>query len=168
MNFENEQWKIIDDFFDYEVSDYGRVRSLKNGKLRLIKGIITAYGYVQVSFSNNGKVKNVKVHRLVLTAFVGPCPNNMEGCHNDGNRQNNKLQNLRWASSRDNEADKIKHCTDNSGTRNGRCILTEQQVLEIRSIYSNHKVSQKYLSNKFNVSAGTISDILLRKSWRDL
>lgn len=43
------------------------------------------------------------VHRLVLTAFRGPCPTGKEGCHNDGDHTNNQLRNLRWDTHRNNQ-----------------------------------------------------------------
>lgn len=51
------------------------------------------------------------VHRLVLEAFLGPAPEGLEGCHNDGNTLNNWLDNLRWDTHENNELDKIRHGT---------------------------------------------------------
>lgn len=102
-----EQWKPIPGWGDlYEVSDHGRVRSLprrvphyKGGtaqrKARLLRpGVIS--GYERVVLQRDRYIENAAVHRLVLTAFVGPCPPGMEACHGDADRRNNHLSNLRW------------------------------------------------------------------------
>jgi hypothetical protein len=117
----------------YEVSDHGRVRSLDRtvemsnprwgcnfkrftaGRLlSLVSGRGSGRGWkgsgdyhaVNLSSQDKGR-KKVMVHRLVLTAFVGPDPTNgkMDGAHLDGNTLNNLLENLRWATRLENMAD---------------------------------------------------------------
>lgn len=73
-----------------------------------------------------------KVHRLVLRAFKGECPDGMEGCHNDGDPGNNHIDNLRWDTPANNHADKIAHGTTNRGERCGTAKLTLEQVRAIR------------------------------------
>ncbi|QOV97160.1 HNH endonuclease [Rhodococcus pyridinivorans] len=58
------------------------------------------------------RMLNRKVHRLVLEAFTGPCPDGMVGCHNDGDTTNNRLDNLRWDTPGANNRDKRTHGTD--------------------------------------------------------
>ena len=95
----------------YEVSDKGRVRSLKYGKERMLKLIRTPQGYLLVSLCKNGEHKMYYVHRLVSQAFI-PNQNNLpEVNHKDEDKENNSVHNLEW-------------CTDkyntNYGTRNQR------------------------------------------------
>lgn len=117
-----EKWKPVVGFEGaYEVSNHGRVRSLKrtvmrsNGSaLHLSQRILrpaTAQrtGHLHVHFSVNGRGFTRYVHRLVLEAFVGPCPEGMEACHGDGNPVNNHLGNLRWDTSSENNKDMVKH-----------------------------------------------------------
>lgn len=66
-------------------------------------------GYAQISVYADGRRTKYLVHRLVLTAFVGPCPDGMEGCHNDGDQANNSLANLRWDTPDANGADRVNH-----------------------------------------------------------
>lgn len=73
----------------YEVSNAGRVRGPR-GILRPFAG--DARGHLKVDLCG----RRVFVHRLVLDAFVGPCPDGMEGCHNNGNPADNRVENLRW------------------------------------------------------------------------
>lgn len=74
-------------------------------------------GYMSVSLTHEDVRKTISVHRLVLMAFVGPCPSGMEACHNDGDPSNNSLSNLRWDTHKNNMADCIKH-----GTRKKRKV----------------------------------------------
>lgn len=122
-----EAWRQVLGFEGrYEVSNLGRVRSLgrtetfsrilNNGvrgevtrtkRTRLIAGGIGANGYLTVRL----KGKTFTVHRLVLNAFVGPCPDGFAACHNDGNKLNNSAGNLRWDTYQANNADRAKHGT---------------------------------------------------------
>ena len=79
----------------YEVSDKGRVRSLKFGKERILKpGRNT--GYLLVCLYKNGEKKWCKVHRLVAKTFI-PNPDNLpEVNHKDEDKENNSVQNLEW------------------------------------------------------------------------
>ncbi len=101
------------------------------------------------------------VHRLILEAFVGPCPPDMECCHNpDPDPANNALGNLRWGTRSDNMRDMIAH---------GRCStpaakLTSEQVSAIRATSG---MSQGSLARKHGVTQGTISCILAGKTWKN-
>lgn len=87
-------WAPIPGFPLYEVSPDGRVRNASRGTLRKIHS--DADGYQRVCLNRDGRGFQRYVHRLVLEAFVGPCPQGMEGCHQDGNKRNNVITNLRW------------------------------------------------------------------------
>lgn len=100
----------------YEVSDHGRVRSLPRlaGNVRPrrrpgqhLAGRPTLGGYLRVQMAGQDKY----IHRLVLEAFVAPCPDGMEACHNDGDRTNNHISNLRWDTRLGNCQDIIAHGT---------------------------------------------------------
>lgn len=113
----------------YEVSDHGRLYSikrtitLKNGKTRTaggrtLKGGRMASGHIGVHLTAAGEVSGHRlIHRLVLEAFVGPCPDGMEACHWDDNPSNNRLDNLRWASRTENMLDRTRNGIDNNGTK---------------------------------------------------
>lgn len=111
----------------YEVSDHGRVRSVdrvvvgSDDKVYRRKGIVRALlpdgEYLKVSLRRPGEFKNAKVHILVLSAFVGPCPDGMECCHKDGNSKNNFLVNLRWGTRSSNNFDRVLHGTHNESSK---------------------------------------------------
>lgn len=96
-NYENEVWKPIKDYEGlYEVSNYGRIRSLKRKAPHILKQCDNGYGYLMVTLSKNGKQMTIKVHRLVAEAFI-PNPENLPTVdHIDRNRKNNFANNLRW------------------------------------------------------------------------
>lgn len=97
MNKE-EEWKAIAGYEEvYEISNLGRVKSLKYGKERILKPK-KCRGYLFVNLCRNGKVKKFLVHRLVGTAFI---PNTMgftEINHIDENKANNVVSNIEWVS----------------------------------------------------------------------
>lgn len=117
----DEIWKGIPGFTgSYEVSNCGRVRSLsrqvqcKDGAFRTFHGRIlkpwrSVGGYNQVYLPGR---KPKLVHRLVLEAFVGPAPEGTECRHLDGDKENNRLDNLQWSTHVENERDKKAHGTD--------------------------------------------------------
>lgn len=92
---------------------------------------IPSRGYLMAGFGVG--YKRYYIHRLVLLAFVGPCPPGMECCHIDGNPINNRLSNLRWGTRRENMEDRVRHGCDNGGIRNGMSRLTVADVVEIRN-----------------------------------
>lgn len=95
----------------YEVSDLGRVRSLKYGEKRFLKPDVTKKGYLRVSLCKGGKQKWFKVHRLVAQAFVPNIFKLNEVNHINENKKDNRAENLMWCDTKEN-------C--NWGTRNKR------------------------------------------------
>lgn len=113
-----ENWRPLpgrEDF--YEVSDLGRVRHKTDGR---IVGESPGPGQVAVHLYRGGKHVRALLGRLVLQTFVGPCPEGMECCHNDGDFENNRLSNLRWGTKSENTLDSVKHGTHNNA-RKTRC-----------------------------------------------
>ena len=132
----------------YAVSKDGRVwsrrctlRDVESG--RLVSSIADGWrelrprphrkGYPSVAPCINGRNVIMAVHRLVLLAWVGPAPRGCEACHNNGDRSDARLENLRWDTRKANHADKHLHGTALLGKRNPASKLSEAQVSEIRS-----------------------------------
>ena len=95
-----EIWETIKGFEKYKVSTFGRVKSLKFGKEKILKESINAHGYLSVGL--NGKTK--KIHQLVAIAFLGhiPCGHKLVVNHIDINKLNNHVSNLEIVTAREN------------------------------------------------------------------
>lgn len=88
-----EIWKPVVNYEgEYEVSNLGRVRSLKSGKLLKPCGI--GKNYLRVCLCKDGERKNYLIHRLVVEAFISPIPQGMVVNHKDENPSNNCVENL--------------------------------------------------------------------------
>lgn len=102
------EWKPIKDYEDlYMVSNTGLVKRIKfiNGKHnfeqeKLLKPILNKDGYMFVRLCKDGKTKNKRIHRLVANAFLGE--SNLQIDHIDGNKQNNRLDNLEYVTAKEN------------------------------------------------------------------
>lgn len=111
------EWRPIKDYKDrYLVSDTGLVFSKLSDRLLTPK--TDRYGYLTVGLSRNGKTKYRTIHRLVAIAFI-PNPDDLPTVnHKDENKLNNRVDNLEWATVREN---------DNYGTRNERMANTKKR-----------------------------------------
>lgn len=118
-----------------------------------------------ITITQDGEPKLYYAHRLILLAFVGPCPDGMECCHNDGNPENNRLDNLRWDTPKGNMADRTKHGRTLTGSRSSNAKLTEVQVAAIRREYVPGKVGYTTLARKYGVSKILIRKIVGREIW---
>lgn len=177
MNHDIEIWRpvAVPEFGDfYEVSDQGRVRSLpRMGGYRPVAGRVLkpgkhGTGYLNIVMSIDGIRVYRLIHQLVLEAFVGPPEPGQEARHLNGDRGDNRLDNLAWGTSAENEADKLRHGTSNHGEGNGMAKLTLEQVLEIRRRYADGGESQYTLAAAYGVRQGAISRVVTGKRWGHL
>lgn len=107
------------------------------------------------------------VHRLVLTTFVGPCPDGLECLHCDGNPANNEVSNLRWGSRSENLLDAVRHGAKPVGEKHHNSKLTAEQVLRIRSsTYTNGFFIRS--ASIFGVSERVIRDVYYGRSWKSI
>jgi hypothetical protein len=126
-----EQWLPVVGYEGYyEVSDQGQVRSIdrqvpatvygkdivRNMRGRIIKPRL-GHGYPTVTLSKNSIHEHRRIHRLMLLAFAGPCPDGMEGCHINDSRTDNRLENLRWGTRSDNMQDALRNGTHPTGSK---------------------------------------------------
>lgn len=114
VDLPGEEWREIPGFGgNYLASNLGRLFSVQ--RPRTTGGIISQHlgtnGYLGALLYQGNKASGriYSVHRLVLAAFRGECPEGMESLHGDGNRQNNRIENLRWGTHAENTADQIRH-----------------------------------------------------------
>lgn len=106
-----EVWKSVIGFGDkYQVSNLGRVRKTPKDdceKLFIYRGYNTKDGYKVVSLYKDGRAKTVRIHRLVMTAFRGY--SNLEIHHKNGNKADNRLNNLEYVTHEQNMQYERKH-----------------------------------------------------------
>jgi hypothetical protein len=111
-----EEYKVIDGYDNYEVSNMGNVRNKKTGLI--LKQSIRHYGYRSVTLYDNGNIKFFKVHRLVGLTFIPTLNNKLILDHIDRNTSNNVVTNLRWVSHSENSMNKSMQ-KNNTSTKTG-------------------------------------------------
>lgn len=163
---EGEEWRDVDGFDGYEVSDHGRVRSNRGEEPVILACGEHTKGYrtVRLSLGGRGNAKNFLIHRLVLEAFVGPKPEKAQAGHKDGNKGNNKLSNLEWRTTRAAHENQKERGTLLDGVKNHNTKLTEKQVKAIRKKLKNGATTVA-LAKEYDVSTPTISDIKNGVTW---
>lgn len=174
-----ERWKDIVGFENtYQVSNLGTVKSLKrkswNGKTwhiiqeRYLKQTKASHKYFTVSLSKNGQKKSFLVHNLVASAFIDNPENKKTVNHIDGNKTNNQIENLEWATQSENNYHAYQTGLAKSspvyGEKHWGCKLTDYQVLLIRKQRKENNHSLRTLARQFNVSHQTISRIISNKT----
>ena len=156
-----EEWRDVVGFEGlYKVSNFGRIQTVKTGKIKE-QTISKTDNRPYLSLWKNNKIKVCRPHKLVMEAFVSIRQQGMECCHNDGNPQNNHWSNLRWDTPKNNHADKIKHGTTNRGEQCGTAKLTLEQV---RAIRQDTRL-QRIIAAEYGVKDNTISRIKSFKRW---
>jgi hypothetical protein len=176
----NAVGEITEIWLDVQVSNLGRVKSKdrKNYSGRNnLKGIIRKLtpnddGYLTVSFRKNGKFDGcVKVHRLVAEAFLDNPENKGTVNHIDGDKTNNHVSNLEWATMSENVKHAIKMgLFNNSGVLNKKSKVTEEQVREIRRLREMNpkKYTFRKLGYLFGISSVNAGFIAKRKNWKHI
>ena len=153
-----EEWRPVHDRPEYQVSNFGRVRSDATGGLILKPNLIR--GYPALKFWNSdGTRTTAYVHLLVLEAFVGPRPEGLQARHDDGNPFNSMICNLRWGTVGENAADRMRHGTSLRGDKNPQMKLTEADIAQIRAELAagGPKGFQARISEKWGVSPGYVT-----------
>lgn len=188
-----EEWKTIEYYSDYQISNLGVIKSLKKWRgtnERILKPSKDKDGY-NLIILYNGKAKTFKIHRLLLELFK-PIVNSksFECNHINGIKDDNRLENLEWCTKSENmtHAYKIGLCLKgenhswygkhiskdikdkmsrmNSGENSPAHKLTKIEVIEIRKIVKENKMTRKEIAKMFNVHLSTIDRVKSGKTWK--
>lgn len=170
-------FRVIPGYPRYAIDENGIVMSVcpRNGKGKdkpwqyamRVKPGTDRDGYQTVCLCHDGHKRTVKIHSLVLTVFVGPCPDGMVCRHLDGIRTNNHVSNLAWGTPCENSQDMILHGTSNKGGRHGMVKLTDADVLDIRARAASGE-SQTAIAKDFLVTQSNVSLIVRRRKWKHI
>lgn len=168
LNLDGEEWRPVPGIDGYDVSNLGRVRSGRRlGEKKILRGSLSSKGYPTVQLWPNGKWMRARVHRLVLLAFVGPCPDWHEAAHLNGVPGDNRVVNLRWVLPAENSGHKRIHGTQPRGDALWNAKLTDSSVIEMRDLHSRGW-GHRRLSRKFGTSESTARDVIRGTTWKHL
>ena len=150
---ENEKWKKINDFPLYEVSNFGRVRSTRGKKIKVLYEYIDAQGYKTVRFYNKNICSKRKTHKVVAEAFLGKSEKNVD--HINGIKTDNRVENLQFLSIRENTVkyfETVYHQKSKTGCRKKKGIWvsavhdkTRNKKLHIGSFKTEEDAYSAYL-----------------------
>lgn len=183
---EQEIWKPVVGFEGYyEISSIGRLKSVKrsyevNGRWnkthirhmeeKLYKPYMAKTGYWDVFIHLHGRHRQ-SIHRMVAKAFI-PNPGN-KGYVNHINsiRTDNRVGNLEWVTHQENMMHGYLHGSlripASVGQDNGRAVLTNEQVLEIRKLYKEG-MRPKQLIEKYQLKKATLEGVIYNTKWKHL
>lgn len=172
-----ERWRQISGFSGYMVSSEGRVRSYWTAHgwtrfasdPRMLKpGKLNKQGYLAVRLrTTTGKAKSVTVHRLVMRAFIGPCPDGMNVNHKDGDPRNNRLENLEYVTHSEN----VMHAYRTGLRRRtvGEASPTSKinwLIVSVMRSAAAQGQTKAVIARHFGVSESTVRSVVTGKSWR--
>jgi len=161
----------------YKVSNDGLVKTCKHVRYtsdqkrmlyeeRLRKQSKHAHGYMRVTLAKGQLLKVEQTHRLVAKAFI-PNPNNLPFVnHIDGDKANNRVENLEWCTRQENMNHAVRIGLVQRGSNAHRSKLVEQQVIAIRKNING--LSVKKLAALFNISQQNVNNIIKGRTWKHL
>jgi len=159
----------------YDISNLGRARRAKPGKNtftgRILKPCFNTGKYLCVDFREKGRRKYYPLHCLVAAAFIGPRLDGLEINHIDGNKTNNRVDNLEYITHRENLAHAIRlglisgSFAGMIGAMSSCSKLTEDGVRQIRRLIKEGEFTQKEIGLMYGVCQVNISHIKLNKLW---
>ena len=161
-----ELWKPLLEYKGIEISSIGRIRKAANKRRK--ERILTEFpkdrdGYCRCSVQKlDGTWTSQPVHRLVAKAFIPNAENKQAVNHIDGNRQNNKVENLEWATPKENVIHSFRF-----GSRKvckqvpRKTILTDFQISQIDKLREFYTVNQ--IAKLFNIEYQSLKNIIHKK-----
>lgn len=163
-----EEWRDITGYPGYQVSEFGRVRSRRRAKMRTLELPQNYAGYRVVGLrTSDGQRKQFRVNRLVLEAFIGECPEGFQSNHRNGNKSDNRLENLEWVSPKENSRHAYLNGLANGplGSKNGHARLKDGEVWLLRRLAAATIISEDFLAKMFRISRSHAHEIIACRAW---
>lgn len=162
-----EVWRPVVNHEDrYEVSSLGRVRSLHPQRFhKILTQRKCDKGYWRVEFWANNKKRNMRVARLVAMAFLGPPTGDGIVLHGPAGKEDNSVSNLSWGTYRQNAIDRFRDGTMQNGEKHFNVKISRKVAGEIFDMYLSG-CSKFDIAQKFSITVGNVSCILLGKTWK--
>lgn len=158
--------RFIPQFEDYKITAEGAVWSIRDFWL---KPYTDSTGYLVVDLRKNGKKFQKRIHRLIGVTFILNPENKPNVCHKNGNRLDNRVENLYWGNARDNMHDAIRRGTftfaKSKGEKHKDAKLKQSDIVLIRKLLANSHITLRRIGELFGVHTATISDIKQGRSW---
>ncbi len=167
----------------YQASNLGRIKSLaryivtvKGTKYpieeKILKGHVDTKGYIQVEFKRNRRRHIIALHRLIALAFIPNPENKPQINHINGNKTDNRIENLEWCTGSEN----VRHAWNNRlnhalhGEQHPNAKLTNEQAKWVKEHYipRDKEYGVNAMARKFNVSTTPIYNILKKKGWKHI
>jgi hypothetical protein len=169
-----EEWRSIKDYEGYEVSNLGRIRSYwtvgntkqLGSRCKYFNPKPDPVGYLKVSLCREGVAKSFRVHVIVASHFLGPCPAGQEVRHKNGIRHECAASNLEYGTRKQNMDDKVRHGTLLFGSNHPNSMLDESDVFLMKYCFKVHKISSRECGAIFSCSEGTAQNIKKNKTWK--
>ncbi len=172
---ENERWVPVKNYEGrYEVSDAGRVRSLKRteecmGGIRHRDACLLIpnchNGYARLRLCKDGVASRFSVHRIVASHFLDNPKNYPQINHKDGNKTNNAASNLEWCNASQNALHKAYSLGKGVGEDNWHSVAKEIQVRQIRELASLCMPSAE-IADRLGLGLSCVEHIRYRRSWK--
>lgn len=139
-----EVWKTIEDAGgQYEISNYGRVRSKNSGRIKATTA--NQFGHYKVLLWHGNKSRMKYVHRLVYEAFIGDIPKGYDVHHIDGNRHNNMANNLKAISHSEHISKHMKGRKHTLGHKRSKKAI-ESQSAKVQKAVNQYSLDGKYIT----------------------
>lgn len=163
-----EVWKDIAESSGYQVSDNGQIRSLRTRKPCVLKQRILGK-YLIVVLTINGRKQARSVHRLVAKAFVPNPENKPEVNHINGDKLDNRAENLEWVTHAENLAHAAANHLMRSGTSSPRAKLSKDEIACVRSMFKpySREFGVTALAKQFGVCVKTIQSIVRGRTYKN-
>lgn len=160
-DMKHEYWKNINEFPNYQISNYGRIKNKETS--RLLKPLNNAKYYRVCLYDQQGLRKYVSIHRLVISYFVdNPYPNTLEYVnHIDENKHNNRADNLEWCTAKYNynwSKDSAIKGSIKSAIERGK--TKEIVVYNIWTKKAKLYVSTREVERKLHLNSGNMTPVL--------